>query len=89
MAKVKSALATAIATKRAFLKTVKAELAALTIEYAKERREVKVAKQAAATARKAKAIEKAKAKLEKLMAPVGAKAIKANRKPSAVIVTKG
>ena len=33
-------------------------------------------------------IEKAKAKLEKLMAPVGSKAIKANRKPSKAIVTK-
>lgn len=89
MAKVKSPLAIALASKRAALKALKAEVAQLSKQYAHERFALKQDKQTKAQARKAAAIAKAKAKLEKLMAPVGAKAIKANRKPSAVIVTKG
>ena len=53
-----------------------------------EKLDVKIAKIAARTARREAAIAKAKAKLEKLMAPVGAKAIKANRKPSKAKTTK-
>jgi hypothetical protein len=43
---------------------------------------------AARAAKKAERIAKLEAKLEALRNPVGAKAIKANRKPSKVVVTK-
>jgi hypothetical protein len=89
MAKSKSFLGSALALKREALKALKAEVAQMAKQYAHERFAVKQDKQDKAAARKAVAIAKAKAKLEKLTAPVGAKALKANRKPSAVIVTKG
>ena len=89
MAKAKSFLGSALANKRQELKALKAEVAQLAKQYAHERFALKQDKTAKAEARKTAAIAKAKAKLEKLMAPVGAKALKANRKPSAVIVTKG
>ena len=89
MAKAKSFLASALATKRAALKALKAEVAQLAKQYAHERFALKQDKATKAEARKEAAIAKAKAKLEKLTAPVGAKALKENRKPSAVIVTKG
>jgi hypothetical protein len=89
MAKAKSFLASHLAEKRAALKTLKAEVAQLAKQYAHERFAIKQDKVVMAAARKEAAIAKAKAKLEKLTAPVGAKALKANRKPSAVIVTKG
>jgi len=52
--------------------------------------EAKAEKAEKAEARRVAAIAKAKAKLDKLMAPapVGAKAIKANRKPSKAVITK-
>ena len=84
----KSVLAVTLAEKRALIKSLKAEVSVLALEYKNQRASNKLAKVAARDARKAKAIEKAKAKLEKLMAPVGAKAIKANRKPSKAVVTK-
>ena len=49
----------------------------------------KVLKAQNAQLRKEAAIAKARAKLEKLLAPVGSKAIKANRKPSKAIVVSG
>ena len=49
----------------------------------------KVLKAQNAQLRKEVAINKARAKLEKLLAPVGSKAIKANRKPSKAIVVSG
>jgi len=87
MAKSKSFLGSALALKREALKALKAEVAQLAKQYAHERFAIKQDKATKAEARKAAAIAKAKAKLEKLTAPVGAKALKANRKPSAVVVT--
>ena len=84
----KSTLAVTLAEKRALIKSLKAEVAVLALEYKNQRAENKQAKVAARAARKERAIEKAKAKLEKLLAPVGTKAIKANRKPSKAVVTK-
>jgi len=49
----------------------------------------KVLKAQNAQVRREVAIAKAKAKLEKLLAPVGSKALKANRKPSKAVVTVG
>ena len=49
----------------------------------------KVLKAQNAQLRKEVAINKARAKLEKLLAPVGSKALKANRKPSKAIVVSG
>lgn len=89
MAKAKSFLATALSAKREALKALKAEVAQLAKQYAYERFALKQDKATKAAARKEAAIAKAKAKLEKLTAPVGVKALKANRKPSAVVVTKG
>jgi hypothetical protein len=89
MAKAKSFLSGALSAKRLELKALKAEVAQLAKQYAHERFAIKQDKVVMAAARKAAAIAKVKAKLEKLTAPVGAKALKANRKPSAVIVTKG
>ena len=49
---------------------------------------VKVQKAAAREAKKADRIAKLQAKLDALLNPVGAKAIKANKKPGKVTVTK-
>ena len=67
------------------LKTsIKADLA-----YRREGKELLKAERAVkAEARRVAAIAKAKAKLDKLMAPVGAKATKANKRPSKAVVTK-
>ena len=89
MAKSKSFLASALANKRAELKALKAEVAQMAKQYAHERFAIKQDKVVMAAVRKETAIAKAKAKLEKLTAPVGAKALKANRKAGAVTVTKG
>jgi hypothetical protein len=89
MAKAKSFLSDLLSAKRSELKALKAEVAQLAKQYSHERFALKEDKATKAAARKEAAIAKAKAKLEKLTAPVGAKALKANRKPSAVIVTKG
>jgi len=50
--------------------------------------DTKAAKQAAREAKKADRIAKLQAKLDALLNPVGAKAIKANRKPGKVTVSK-
>jgi hypothetical protein len=84
----KSALAVTLSEKRALIKTLKAEVQGLAAQYKLERANKKASKVEAREARKVTAIAKAKAKLEKLMAPVGSKAIKANRKPSKAQVTK-
>jgi len=55
-----------------------------------EKLAIKVYRAAKAAERREVAIAKAQAKLDRLLAktnPVGAKALKANRKPSAVVVT--
>jgi len=76
-------------SKRALIKELKE---AIRVEMA-DRKAIKIAlkadKVAKAQARKEAAIAKARAKLEKLLAPVGSKAIKANRKPSKAIVVSG
>lgn len=90
MSKSLSPLATMAAdlsAARASLKTQKALVSVLAMEYKNARNWAKFEKQARVDARKAAAIAKAQAKLEKLMAPVGAKALKANRKPSKAVVT--
>ena len=69
-----AALKTSIKEEMALRRVLKAE--------AKAERAVK------AEARRVAAIAKAKAKLDKLMAPVGAKATKANKRPSKAVVTK-
>jgi hypothetical protein len=91
MATLKSATALKLAEKRAQLKNLKQEVADLAKEHAFLRMAQKMAKTQAAEARKAKAIEKAQAKLEKLLAKTivtGSKANKAARKPGAVTITK-
>ena len=69
-----AALKTSIKEEMALRKTLKAE--------------AKAEKAEKAEARRVAAIAKAKAKLDKLLAPVGAKAIKANKRPSKAVVTK-
>ena len=90
MATLKSATALKLAEKRTQLKALKQEVADLAKEHAFLRAAQKMAKTQAAEARKAKAIEKAQAKLEKLLAKTivtGSKANKAARKPGAVTIT--
>jgi hypothetical protein len=53
-----------------------------------ERIDAKLAKADARRARRDAAIAKAQARLDRLMAPVGSKAIKANKKPSRAKTTK-
>lgn len=66
--------------------TVKALKASISEQLARERRAKAIAKEdkaIRAEARRIAAIEKARAKLDKLLSkPVGSKAVKANRKPS-------
>jgi len=76
-------------SKRALIKELKE---AIRLEMAFQRDlkvAAKVLKAQNAQLRKEVAIAKARAKLEKLLAPVGSKAIKANRKPSKAIVVSG
>jgi len=76
-------------SKRALIKELKE---AIRIEMAFQRDlkvAAKVLKAQNAQLRKEAAIAKARAKLEKLLAPVGSKAIKANRKTSKAVVTTG
>jgi hypothetical protein len=76
--------------KREAIKALKASIKE-TVEYNRqEKLAAKVYKAAKAAERREVAIAKAQAKLDRLLAktnPVGAKALKANRKPSAVVVT--
>jgi len=76
--------------KRQAVKALKAAIAESVAYYRQEKLAAKVYKAAKAAERREVAIAKAQAKLDRLMAksnPVGAKAAKANRKPSAVTVT--
>ena len=76
-------------SKRALIKELKE---AIRLEMAFQRDlkvAAKVLKAQNAQLRKEAAIAKARAKLEKLLAPVGSKAIKANRKPSKAVVVSG
>ena len=82
----------AIAALRASIKADRDYKRAATAQKRLANINAKAAKAEAAAAKRVSAIEKAKAKLQKLLDkqnPVGAKAIKANRKPSAVKVSIG
>ena len=76
-------------SKRALIKELK-EAVRLEMAFQRDLKvAAKVLKAQNAQLRKEVAINKARAKLEKLLAPVGSKAIKANRKPSKAIVVSG
>jgi hypothetical protein len=79
-----------LAEKRAMLKTLKENIKAHAALVRESKVAQKLQKAENAEARRQAAIEKAKAKLEKLLnktQPVGRLAIKANRKPSKATVT--
>ena len=76
--------------KREAVKALKAAIAESVAYHRQEKLATKVYKAAKAAERREAAIAKAQAKLQKLLDkanPVGAKAIQANRKPSACTVT--
>jgi hypothetical protein len=76
-------------SKRALIKELK-EAVRLEMAFQRDLKvAAKVLKAQNAQVRKEVAIAKARAKLEKLLAPVGSKALKANRKPSKGIVVSG
>ena len=72
--------------KREAVKALKASIAESVAIRRESKTLLKVVRAEKAEARRVAAIAKAKAKLDKLMAPVGAKAIKANKKPSKPVV---
>jgi len=72
--------------KREAVKALKASIAESVAIRRESKMLLKVLRAEKAEARRVAAIAKAKAKLDKLMAPVGAKAIKANKKPSKPVV---
>ena len=76
--------------KREAVKALKASIAESVALRRESKAMLKLVRAEKAEARRVAAIAKAKAKLDKLMAPapVGAKAIKANRKPSKAVITK-
>jgi hypothetical protein len=74
--------------KREAIKALKASIAESVAIRREGKALLKVARAEKAEARRIAAIAKAKAKLDKLMAPVGAKATKANKRPSKAVVTK-
>jgi hypothetical protein len=82
----------AIAALRASIKADRANRSAATAQKRADREAAKLAKAAAAVVKREAAIAKAQARLQKLLdkqsAPVGTKAIKANKKPGAVKITK-
>jgi len=88
MTKVLSPLAIELASARQSLSFYKSEVQYLAAKVKLERIDAKLAKTDARTAKRAIAIAKAQAKLDRLMAPVGSKAIKANKKPSRAKTTK-
>ena len=88
MTKVVTPLAAELASARQSLSFFKSEVQYLAAKVKLERIDAKLAKADARTAKRAVAIAKAQAKLDRLMAPVGSKAIKANKKPSRAKTTK-
>ena len=88
MTKVITPLAAELASARQSLSFFKSEVQYLAAKVKLERIDAKLAKVDARTAKRAVAIAKAQAKLDRLMAPVGSKAIKANKKPSRAKTTK-
>jgi hypothetical protein len=75
-----------LAQKREAVKALKASIAESVAIRRESKALVKVVRAEKAEARRVAAIAKAKAKLDKLMAPVGAKATKANKRPSKPVV---
>ena len=88
MTKVLTPLAAELASARQSLSFFKSEVQYLAAKVKLERIDAKLAKADARTAKRAVAIAKAQARLDRLMAPVGSKAIKANKKPSRAKTTK-
>ena len=86
MTKALSPLQAELVSARASLKFFKGEVAYLAAKVKVEAEATKAEKIAAAEAKRAAAIAKAEARLAKLLAksvgPVGAKAVKANKRPS-------
>lgn len=81
----------ALAEARLALKSTKVLVAELSAKVKAEREAARIAKAEAVASKRAAAIAKAQARLQKLLDkanPVGAKALKANRKPGKVTVTK-
>ena len=72
--------------KREAVKALKASIAESVALRRESKMLLKVLRAEKAEARRVAAIAKAKAKLDKLMAPVGAKATKANKRPSKPVV---
>lgn len=89
MTKALSPLASELKAAVATLKATKELVAALRVKVQVERESAIAAKAQAKADRQAAAIAKAQARLQKLLekqaAPVGVKALKANRKPSKVV----
>jgi microcystin-dependent protein len=90
MSKTLSPVAAELKIATEALKTQKAVVAALRIKVQVEREAIAASKVASAEAKRAAAIVKAEARLAKLLAksvgPVGAKAVKANKRPSKGVV---
>lgn len=90
MSKALSPLAAELASARASLRFFKAEVAALVAKVKAEKESVLAVKIADAEQKRAIAIVKAEARLAKLLAKqvgaVGAKAVKANKRPSKGVV---
>ena len=87
-AKTLSPLAIELVEARQSLAFFKERVKYLASQVKEEKLDAKLAKISAREARRAAAIAKAQAKLDRLLAPVGSKAIKANKKPSKVKTTK-
>lgn len=90
--KAKSELQMALVAARTALATAKVQVKELAEAVKAEKAKAVQAKATAKEAKRQEAIRKAQAKLAKLLDktnPVGIKALKAARKPSPVIVTKG
>ena len=88
MSKVLSPLAIELASARQSLSFYNSEVKYLAAKVKLEKIDAKAAKADARIAKRAVAIAKAQARLDRLMAPVGSKAIKANKKPSRAKTTK-
>ena len=88
MSKVLTPLEVELASARQSLSFYKSEVQYLAAKVKLEKIDAKAEKADARIAKRAVAIAKAQAKLDRLMAPVGSKAIKANKKPSRAKTTK-
>ena len=100
MSKTLSPLAIELVSARESLKFFKGQVQYLAAKVKEEKLDAKLAtiasrraKTEAAEAKRAAAVARAQARLQKLLEkqakPVGAKALKANRKPSKVVITEG